>query len=131
MVGAGPDLTGNWHPKVLESLEYAGSWLEVNGEAIYKTRPCKLVREGNVYYTRNKENTIIYALIEGWPGTSLFVDHVSVQNKSDIFLLGYDLPLAWKKSRKGIIIKLPEEIQDEANRPCKQAFAFKIQGSQQ
>jgi alpha-L-fucosidase len=131
MIGVGPDLTGNWHPKVLESLAYAGDWLKVNGEAIYKTRPCKITREGNVYFTRNKENTIVYALIEGWPGKSLFIDHVTPERKSNILLLGYDKPLHWEKSKNGVLIKLPEELQNEKDRPCKQVFAFKIIGVQQ
>jgi len=130
MIGVGPDLTGNWHPKVLESLEYAGKWLKVNGEAIYKTRPCKITRDGSVYYTRNKDNTITYALIEGWPGETLFVDHVVPQRKSDIYMLGYNQPLTWEKRGSGIVIKFPAELQDKNNRPCQQAFAFKIIGTQ-
>ena len=130
MIGVGPDLAGNWHPKVLESLAYAGDWLKVNGESIYKTRPCNITREGNVYYTRNKDNTITYAIVDGWPGESLFVDHIKPERRSDIYLLGYDKPLSWKKNGSGIAIKLPAELQTEENRPCKQAFAFKIIGSQ-
>jgi alpha-L-fucosidase len=130
MIGVGPDLAGNWHPKVLEALAYAGDWLKVNGEAIYKTRPCKITQEGNVYYLKDTENTVIYAIVEGWPGESLVIDHVSPQRRSDIYLLGYNKPLSWKKNSHGISIKLPAELQSEENRPCKQAFAFKIIGSQ-
>ncbi|HBC31674.1 MAG TPA: hypothetical protein DC024_10590 [Clostridiales bacterium] len=130
MVGVGPDLAGNWHPKALESLEYAGKWLKVNGEAIYGTRPCKITKEGSVFYTRNKDNTTTYALIDGWPGKSLFVDHIQPDRQSKIFLLGYNKPLTWKKNKTGILIELPMELQSEENRPCKQAYAFKITGSQ-
>ena len=129
-IGAGPDLAGNWHPKVIESLNYAGEWLKVNGEAIYKTRPCKITREGNVFYTRNKDNSITYALVEGWPGESLFIDHIRPKRKSDIYLIGYNKPLSWSKNGNGISVKLPTELQIEVNRPCKQAFAFKIIGNQ-
>jgi alpha-L-fucosidase len=131
MIGVGPDLAGNWHPKVMESIEYAGKWLKINGEAIYKTRPCKITQDENIYYTRNKENTVTYALIEGWPGETLFINHVIPRQRSDIYLLGYKQPLAWKKRGNGILIKLPDELQDEKNRPCQQAFAFKITGTQQ
>lgn len=130
MIGAGPDLTGAWHPKVLDALAYAGDWLKVNGEAIYKTRPCAITSDGNVFYTRNKDNTVTYAIVEGWPGETLFVGHVKPHRKSDLFLLGYDQPLEWKQNREGITIRLPESLQVEENRPCKQAFAFKIEGIQ-
>ena len=131
MVGVGPDLTGNWHPKVLESLAYAGRWLSVNGEAIYETRPCKTIKEGQVYYTRNKNNTITYAIVEGWPGDSLFIGHITPTKQSEIYLLGYEKPVTWKKSGDGILIELPEELKDEKNRPCVQAYSFKINGVQQ
>lgn len=131
MIGVGPDLAGNWQPKALESLEYAGNWLRVNGESIYKTRPCKITRDGNIYYTRNKENTVTYALNEGWPGETLFINHVNPQRKSEIYLLGYKQPLTWKQQNKGILIRLPDELQNEKNRPCQQAFVFKINGTQQ
>ena len=130
-IGVGPDLTGRWHPEVLKSLEYAGKWLEVNGEAIYKTRPCKITREGKIYYTRNKNNTITYALVEGWPGNTLFVDHIEPRGGSDVYLLGYDRPLSWEKSENGIIIHIPKDLQNPNNRPSEQAYAFKIMGRQQ
>lgn len=131
MVGAGPDLTGEWHPKVLESLAYAGDWLRINGEAIFNTRPYKITREGNIFYTRNKEDTIVYALVEGWPGTSLYVDHVSPPSKSHVYLLGYNRPLSWKVSGNGIVIKLPKALQEMENRPGKQIFSFKIESGLQ
>ena len=130
MIGVGPDLTGSWHPKVLESLKYAGKWLDVNGEAIYATRPCDITNEGEVYYTRNKENTITYALIDGWPGVSLFVDHIQPERESEVFLLGYNQPLKWHYEKNGISIKLPNILQEAQNRPCEQAYVFKIIGAQ-
>lgn len=130
MIGVGPDLAGKWHPKVQESLEYAGEWLKINGEAIYKTRPCKISREGDLYYTKNIDNTITYALVEGWPGETLFVDHVVPQRRSNIYLLGYNHPLSWERRGNGVVIKLPKELQNKENQPCKQAFAFKINGVQ-
>ena len=130
MIGVGPDLTGAWHPEVLEALSYSGEWLKVNGEAIYKTRPCPITKFDSIYYTRNKENTITYAIIEGWPGEALLVEHVKIKPGSDIYMLGYDKPLKWKKSKQGITINLPVELQNEDNRPCKQAFAFKMTGVQ-
>lgn len=130
MIGVGPDLTGSWHPKVLESLSYAGKWLEINGEAIYGTRPCKIIKEGQVYYTRKKDNTATYAIVEGWPGDSLFVGHISPLEGSEVYLLGYEKPLVWEKRGDGIVMRLPEELQDKTNRPCEQAYSFKINGSQ-
>ncbi len=48
MVGVGPDIRGNWHPKVIEALNFSGNWLKTYGEAIYGTRPCEVYGEGPV-----------------------------------------------------------------------------------
>ena len=40
--------------------------------------------------------------------------------------LGRDEPLAWRQDAEGLVIDLPEQLQIETNRPCKQAYAFKI-----
>jgi alpha-L-fucosidase len=130
MIGIGPDRTGAWHPKALESLSYAGEWLRVNGEAIYGTRPCAVQRDENVCFTRNKNHNILYAIAEGWPGGRLMVKNVKVTEGSVIRLLGYEEPLPWVSTGRDIIILLPRELQAEENRPCKQAYAFKLYGKQ-
>ena len=47
MVGFGPDRDGRFHPKAIEAVAYAGKWLEVNGEAIYRTRPWTYWKDGD------------------------------------------------------------------------------------
>jgi hypothetical protein len=43
--------------------------------------------------------------------------------------LGYDQPLTWSfDAAGGLTITLPEALQDEASRPCKYAYSFKIEG---
>jgi len=133
MVAVGPDANGNWHPKALDALNYAGDWLRVNGEAIYATRARtgELWKEGeNVRFTRSKDQRTIYAISHNhWPGRELVLKTVAAEPGSEIRMLGYDEPLAWRmEDNKGLVIELPEHLQDEANRPCRQAWAFKIQG---
>jgi alpha-L-fucosidase len=130
MVGAGPDKSGAWHPKVLASLAYAGDWLRVNGEAIYATRPCKLPHVGNIYFTRNKNHNILYAISEGWPGPRMKINNVKVSDGSSIRLLGYEKPLNWVSIGNDIVIILPQKLQKEENRPCRQAYSFKMYGAQ-
>jgi alpha-L-fucosidase len=130
MIGVGPDSDGAWHPDVLASLEYAGDWLKVNGEAIYATRPCRAHRTGNVFFTRNRNHNILYAISEGWPGHRLQLKNVKASEGSVIWLLGYREPLPWISTGKDIIIILPKELQEAENRPCKQAFVFKLYGRQ-
>ena len=127
----GPDANGLFHPKAIEALECAGKWLQVNGEAIYATRPREgdLWKEGeHIRFARGKDNKTIYAIsLNHWPGKELLLKTVKVQPDSEIRMLGYDRPLTWRMDdAKGLVIDLGEALQDEANRPCKQAWAFKI-----
>jgi len=43
-------------------------------------------------------------------------------------MLGVKKPLAWRIADNSLVIEIPEQLQDEANRPCKQAWAFRIEG---
>ena len=130
MIGIGPDLQGNFHPKALEALRYAGEWLMVNGEAIYKTRPCKYYHQGDsIHFTRSKDSRYLYAMVEGWPGNSIEFDHIIPRKRSEIYMLGYEVPLKWKKDREGVRIFIPADLQDPGKRPCRQAWAFRIAGT--
>ena len=54
MIGVGPSAHGEFHPEAIRQMKGAGSWLKVNGEAIYATRAARghaLVgrRNGSLY----------------------------------------------------------------------------------
>lgn len=72
-VGVGPDAHGEFHPEAVRQMKGAGTWLKVNGEAIYGTRPRTgtLWSEGEtVRYTRSKDRRFVYAILTQWPGTT-------------------------------------------------------------
>jgi alpha-L-fucosidase len=127
MVGVGPDNTGAFHPKVLEALEYAGDWLDVNGEAIFSTRPWTSYREGDqVRFTRSKDEQTLYIHSIGWPGSEFRSRLVSPLDGSRIYMLGVDEPMAWDIRNGELIIHIPEYLQEEGNRPCKQVYVFRV-----
>jgi len=112
-------------------LDYAGDWLRVNGEAIYATRPRpgQLWKEGDhIRFTRSKDKRTVYAIsLNHWPGKELVLKTVAVEPGTEIHMLGCNESLTWRMDKRGLVIALPEALQAEANRPCKQAWAFKIQ----
>jgi len=130
MVGIGPDGDGCWHPKAVEQLLDAGKWLDVNSEAIYATRPRPgmLFKEGDdIYYTCSKDGAFVYAISMKWPGSSLCLTTVRPKVSTPISLLGFDKDLKWDYNNDGnLIIHVPEQLQNENNRPCKTAYVFKI-----
>jgi alpha-L-fucosidase len=107
-------------------LKDIGKWLKVNGDGIYATRPYAVREEGNIRYTRSKDNKTVYAISLEWPGKQLALKSVEPAQGSKIYLLGYDKPLKWTYNNGVTTITLPADLQKEANRPCNYAYTFKI-----
>ena len=125
-VGFGPMPTGAWPQETIERLEYVGQWLKINGEAIYHTRAREVVNEGDsLWYTSSKDGRFAYAISMKWPGERLRLRSVRAVAGSPITLLGVKRPLEWQQQADALVIQIPPQVAE--NKPCKQAFAFKIQ----
>ena len=116
-------------PKTQENrLLEIGKWLKVNGEGIYGTRMNKVKSEGIVKYTRSKDNKKVFAIATEWPGKQLNLKSVTPRAGSSIHILGSKETIKWKYSKnEGLIIDIPESLQNEANRPCGIAYTFEIE----
>ena len=127
MMCIGPDPWGQFHPEAVRRLNYVGDWLEVNGEGIYGTRPWHTGRSGDCYFTRTKDSRHLYAISMKWPGLSLRLDGVRAKEDSIIRMLGDDAALEFSQDDAGLSIQIPERLQRAEDRPCEQAFVFKIE----
>ena len=128
MVAVGPDGNGRFSPTALENLKTAGDWLKVNGESIYATRPYLRFHEGaDLRFTRSKDEKFVYIISLKWPGGTLRTKQVKPQPGSIIRMIGSSRDLQWHQDGDELSIEMPAEMEDESKRPCKQAYAFKVE----
>ena len=124
---------GTIDSKEIAVIDEIAAWLKVNGEAIFETRPWTVYGEGpnsiksgafqggsisalgsqDIRFTRNKANTVIYAIFMGWPeghaqiaslGLSSKINPGKVQN---VTLLGMDMPIKWTQDADALHLQLP------------------------
>ena len=129
-------------------LDGITSWMQVNGEAIYETRPWKIYGEGpnmvkagsfqgrsvsrlgakDIRFTRSKSGKVVYAIALGWPSEPIVVQALglSAQNQpgkvAKVELLGTGERVHWKQQADGLRVDLPRQYKP----PVDFAAALKI-----
>jgi len=99
--------------------------MDVNGEAIYYSRPWKISEEGHVHFT-TKGNTL-YAISLNWPNGELVIPALGAGKVTDgriekVELLGNDGALNFTQDAAGLHVKFPDQ------KPCDVAWTVKITG---
>jgi alpha-L-fucosidase len=144
LLNVGPRSDGTIPEQIQSTLRDVGSWLSVNGEAIYGTRPWSKFGEGptavvagQFHDTDTKSYTpqdfrfttkgdSLYAIELGWPDSgeaviqSLKEAALSGSKITAVTLLGHSAPLHYELKADGLHIQLP------AQAPGKYAYSFKI-----
>ncbi|MCL5005879.1 MAG: alpha-L-fucosidase [Acidobacteria bacterium] len=128
-------------------LERLAEWFQINGEAIYATRPWTVFGEGpnlrattvrgkltlpsgpqNIRYTRNKAGNVVYAIALGWPEQALLLSSLgsTAANRpgkvTHVELLGSPESLRWQQTSAGLGIEPPRQ-----KPACDYAVVFKLQ----
>jgi alpha-L-fucosidase len=121
-----PKADGTLDAETEDILARIGGWMDINGEAIYETRPWLRSGEDDLRFTRKGDT--LYALALTWPEDgSLRISSLGrgadVGKIEDVTLLGHGGRLVWSRDREGLSVTLPDEA------PSDYAAAFEIKGS--
>ena len=124
LLNVGPMADGTLPPLQVERLQGLGSWLQVNGEAIFGTRPW-VRAEGQtseglpVRYTV-KGDSVYAILLEKPKESKVVIEGVMAEDKTRIQLLGSSQELRWLQAGKALSISLPATL------PSSEAHVLKI-----
>jgi len=144
LVNVGPRSDGTIPDEVQHVLLDIGSWLKMNGEAIYGTRPWKSYGEGptkivegafhdnsirlftehDFRFTHNGDT--VYAIELAWPASGETViralgrTELAGQRIGSVSLVGYGPALRYEQRTDGLHIQVP------AHAPGKYAYCFKV-----
>jgi len=146
LLSVGPKADGTLPEEAEEIFHRIGGWMDINGEAIYGTRPWRVYGEGpatlaggsfseskvkgmtftpqDIRFTRKDD--AIYAVFLSWPEREAQIKELGRTSKnaprriSNVSLLGDGSNLQWHQGSDALIVRTPDK------RPCDYAYAFKI-----
>ena len=127
LLNIGPTADGRIPAIMQQRLLGLGEWLIANGEAIYASRPWKIMSEGDsIRYTTR--DGAVYAIHYGWPGKELVLQAPVPSSDAHATMLGVPGDLAWRVEDGSMRITMPALGPDDA--PCQHAYVFKLTGVQ-
>lgn len=119
---------GTIDAEVVDLLNTIGEWFDVNGEAIFASRPWTVFGEGpqlrgdkadwqedftytpnDIRYTQDKKGQTVYAATMGIPTEDIRMKEIGriAQHVKSVALIGSDQKLNWKVDSEGLSIALP------------------------
>jgi alpha-L-fucosidase len=124
LLNVGPMADGTIPELQRERLLGLGAWLDVNGDAIFDTRPWVVAdgaTDGGVAVRFTQKAGDLYATLLDTPATSTFeIKGLRCAPGTSVQLLGGSAPLAWRATDGGVAVTLAGEL------PASPAHALRI-----
>jgi len=129
LLNVGPGADGTIDPIFHDRLRGIGLWLKVNGDAIYGTKPWKVMQNETaaaVYYT--SKGSTVYAIATKWPrGNLLQLQSPQTTSGTNVRMLGVEGYLKWSSPAggdSGVTVDVPGLTPDKI--PCQHAWVFAL-----
>ncbi|MGQ1889912.1 alpha-L-fucosidase [Thermophagus sp. OGC60D27] len=127
LLNVAPGPNGDWQKGAYELLEKIGSWMKVNQEAIYGTRPLEPFKEDNIGMTQKEGHAYFIYMDKEKSGKMPRKVHIKAHQPvsgASVTLLGFDFPLKWIPVNNGFEVNIPAKLRN--NPPSKYAWVFKV-----
>lgn len=144
LLNVGPRADGTIPESQQKILREIGHWLQINGEAIYGSRPWYIAGEGinkgtAGYMTDSQQGDytpqdirfttkgdVLYAISLTWPNEPLLITSLPKGTShftpiKSVSMLGYNKPLTWSQTEEGLIVEFPKTM------PVDYAHVLKIE----
>ncbi|XP_078093949.1 tissue alpha-L-fucosidase-like [Mustelus asterias] len=128
LLNIGPTKEGTIPVIFQERLEAIGQWLNVNGEAIYASKPWRVQKENSTDIWYTSKGTSVYAVFINWPSDNVLeLESPKSSSNTKVTMLGISEPLKWTSSpRWGILIFLSSI--SPFNLPLGYGWTVKLEG---
>ncbi|MGV0990725.1 MAG: alpha-L-fucosidase [Mycobacterium sp.] len=113
LIGVGPDQYGRFPDEQLVPLRGLGSWLRVNGEAIYRTRPWLIPQTTTSAGTGVRftaRDGVVNAILLDMPEREFTLRGVDGGGVTGVRVLGLDEPVDWSVTDGALRVRLPERM---------------------
>lgn len=113
LVGIGPDPFGRIPAEQLAPLRGLGSWLRINGAAVFGTRPWAraeaMTTEGGAVRFTQRDGAV-HAILLDVSAPEFGIRGVDASDVTDVRLLGLSEPIDWQVDSGMLRVRLPERL---------------------
>ena len=134
LLNVAPTPEGEWQEGAYELLHEIGDWMQINAEAIYKSKPIAPYKENNICMTQLNDGTT-YFMYMAEKGENTIPESIQINSHrpakgATLSLLGSKKHLKWKNTGDtGFEISVPKSLQNKP--PSEYVWVFKVSGIQE